>query len=241
MPARGKFIAIEGIDGSGKRTQIEMLAKALRERGIDYSRVSFPHYEGFFGKMVAQFLNGQFGSLDAVDPHFSALLYAGDRLELKPQIEEALAAGKVVLADRYIGSNLAHQGSRAPRAKRAGFLKWLKQLEYEVYQLPKEDLVIYLRVPARQAQHLVSKKAARQYTKRRRDLQEANLAHLMAASQVYDELAKQPNWIRIQCATGQDKRGSRSAALALRSPESIHADVLAAVESRVLAQLTTKG
>jgi dTMP kinase len=226
MPARGKFIAIEGIDGSGKRTQIEMLANALAARGVDCVRVSFPHYEGFFGKLVAQFLNGQFGPLEDVDPHFSALLYAGDRLESKSQIANALVAGKVVLADRYIGSNLAHQGARVSPRKRATFLDWLKQLEYQVYQLPKEDLVLYLRVPPRQAQKLVGRKGARTYTKRRRDLQEANLAHLVAASKVYDELSRQPNWKRIECS---DTAGGRS----LRTPESIHAEILAAVQDRV--------
>jgi dTMP kinase len=240
MPARGKFIAIEGIDGSGKRTQIEMLASALAERGIVYMQVSFPRYEGFFGKMVAQFLNGEFGSLKNVDPHFSALLYAGDRLESKQQIENALAGGKVVLADRYIGSNLAHQGARVRGTRRADFLKWLKQLEYGIYGLPKEDLVLYLRVPPKQAQRLVSRKAARQYTQRRRDLQEANLAHLVTASRVYDELAKEPNWVRIECAAGQSKPRSRASAAALRSPESIHEDVLAAVEERVLAQMAIR-
>lgn len=242
MPARGKFIAIEGIDGSGKRTQIEMLAGALASRGIECARVAFPRYEGFFGKMVAQFLNGQFGELDAVDAHFSALLYAGDRLESKPQIEQALAEGKVVLADRYIGSNLAHQGARAGRQNRAEFLKWLKQLEYGIYELPKEDLVIYLRVPARQAQRLISKKGAREYTKRRRDLQEANLSHLIAASEVYDELAKQPNWVRIDCSTPPTKgKRTRGSAAALRTPELIHEDVLAAADARVLGQIISKG
>lgn len=242
MPARGKLIAIEGIDGSGKRTQIEMLADALASRGIECVRVAFPRYEGFFGKMVAQFLNGQFGELDAVDPHFSALLYAGDRLESKPQIEKALGDGKVVLADRYIGSNLAHQGSRARRRNRAEFLRWLKQLEYEIYELPKEDLVIYLRVPAKQAQQLVSKKGAREYTKRRRDLQEANLSHLVASAEVYDELARQPNWVRIECATApaKGKRAGGSAA-ALRTPEAIHEDVLAAVKARVLKWMAAEG
>src|SRR6202012_2512634 len=125
MAARGKFIVLEGIDGSGKRTQLDLVAKAFTSRGIPFTQVGFPNYEGFFGKMVAQFLNGDFGSLDAVDPHFSALLYAGDRLESKPTIESALAAGNAVLADRYIGSNLAHQGARVPPEKRAAFLDWL--------------------------------------------------------------------------------------------------------------------
>src|ERR1700719_3071896 len=124
MPTRGKFIVLEGIDGSGKRTQLDMLALALSSRGLALTQVSFPNYPGFFGKMVAQFLTGELGSLDAVDPHFSALLYAGDRLESKPSIESALSEGKIVLADRYIGSNLAHQGARVPPEKRAEFLRW---------------------------------------------------------------------------------------------------------------------
>src|SRR5271167_2323176 len=109
MSVRGKFIVLEGIDGSGKRTQLELLARTFTERGIPFSQISFPDYEGFFGKLVAQFLNGEFGALEAVDPHFSALLYAGDRLEAKPLLDAALASGKIVLADRYVGSNLAHQ------------------------------------------------------------------------------------------------------------------------------------
>jgi dTMP kinase len=225
MPARGKFIVLEGIDGSGKRTQLEMLARALDARKIPHMQVSFPRYDGFFGKLVARFLNGEFGPLDAVDAHFSALLYAGDRLEAKPKIEAELTAGRMVLADRYIGSNLAHQTARVPPAKGGEFLKWLKQLEYGIYALPAEDLVIYLRVPAAQAHRLVGQKAARDYTKLRRDLLEADLAHLEAASDVYDQLAVQKNWKKIECFD--------AAAQALRAPEEIHMEVLAAVETRI--------
>jgi dTMP kinase len=228
MPPRGKLIVLEGIDGSGKGTQMDMLARALEAHGIAYARLSFPRYEGFFGKMAAQFLNGEFGPLGAVDPHFSALLYAGDRLESKPEMEAALAEGKILLADRYIGSNLAHQGARMPARKRAAFLDWLMRLEYEIYGLPREDLVIYLRVPPGQARRLVGKKAARQYTKRKRDLQEANLAHLKAASALYDELAHQPNWMRIECAEPAG-RGTAS----LRTPEAIHQEAVEAIEKRM--------
>jgi len=225
MPARGKFIVLEGIDGSGKRTQLELLARAFADRGLEFSRVSFPNYGGFFGKLVARFLNGEFGSLESVDPHFAALLYAGDRLESKPALEAALAAGNMLLSDRYIASNLAHQGSRVPPAKREEFLGWLRQLEYEIYGLPAEDLVIYLRVPVAQAHRLVASKNARDYTDKTHDIQEADIAHLEAASRVYDELARQPHWVRVECldaATGS-----------LRSPEAIHDEILAAVEARI--------
>lgn len=223
MVARGKFIVIEGIDGSGKRTQLDLLARALRERGFDFSPVSFPNYAGFFGKLVARFLNGEFGSLESVDPHFSALLYAGDRLESKPALESALAAGKILISDRYIASNLAHQGSRVPADKRDEFLAWLRQLEYEIYGLPAEDLVIYLRLPVAHAHRLVASKNAREYTDKSHDIQEADLAHLEAASRVYDQLARQPHWVRVECLD--------AASGSLRSPEAIHREILGAVEA----------
>jgi dTMP kinase len=226
MPPRGKFIVLEGIDGSGKHTQMDLLARALVSRGVEFAQIGFPNYDGFFGKLVARFLNGDFGRLEAVDPHFSALLYAGDRLESKPQLESELAEGKTVVADRYIASNLAHQGARTPPEQRAAFLRWLKQLEYEIYALPHEDLVVYLRVPPAEAQQLVAKKGKREYTQLERDIQEASSAHLEAASALYDELAKQPDWVTIECFDAAAKK--------LRTPMAIHKDVVAAVESRVL-------
>src|ERR1700745_2482435 len=126
MPVRGKLIAIEGIDGSGKRTQVELLATALRTQGHSVHSTGFPQYDSWFGKMVGQFLNGELGPLEAVDPHFTALLYAGDRFEAKPKIEAALNEGKIVLIDRYIGSNLAHQTARTAPEKRAEFRKWIE-------------------------------------------------------------------------------------------------------------------
>jgi dTMP kinase len=225
MAARGKFIVLEGIDGSGKRTQLAMLARALSERGMACEQVSFPNYGGFFGKVVARFLNGEFGPLKAVDPHFSALLYAGDRFELKTKMEAALASGKTLLADRYIGSNLAHQGARALPSARSEFLEWLRHLEYHVYGLPTEDLVIYLRVPVDEAHRLIGEKAARDYTNRRRDLQEADRAHLAAAADVYDELARQNNWVKIDCVA--DTSGQ------MRSPESIHDEIISVIAERL--------
>ena len=99
-----------------------------------------------------------FGPLEEVDPQFTALLYAGDRFEAKKQLVEALEAGKIVLADRYVGSNLAHQAARVAAAARAEFVKWIEHLEYGIYGLPRESAVIYLRVPPAEAQKLVGLK-----------------------------------------------------------------------------------
>jgi dTMP kinase len=233
MAARGKLIVFEGIDGSGKRTQLELLAQSLLKRGVPFTQVGFPRYDGFFGKLVGQFLNGEFGPLEAVDPHFSALLYAGDRFESKQGMESSLAAGKAVLSDRYIGSNLAHQGARVPAAIRAEFLEWLARMEYEIYGLPREDLVLYLRLPVTEAHRLIGEKEQREYTTLRRDLQEADTSHLAAAAAVYGELARQPNWVTIECMDSTRR--------ALRLPEEIHKDILAAVEARVFSPARAKG
>ncbi|HKV27542.1 MAG TPA: hypothetical protein VJN90_04655 [Candidatus Acidoferrales bacterium] len=233
MPARGKFIALEGIDGSGKRTQLEMLSRALRKRGVAHITVSFPHYEGFFGRMVARYLNGEFGSLSEVDAHFSALLYAGDRLENKKQLEESLAQGKVILADRYIGSNLAHQGARVPRRRVAEFLRWLEALEYGAYGLPREDVVIYLRVLPAKAQRMVGGKNARGYTRHRHDLQEASLAHLKAAAHIYDQMAKRKNWRAVNCMARNEHE--------MLAPEAIHREIMEVVESRILQNARLSG
>ena len=219
-------MAVEGIDGSGKRTQIDLFSRVLEARGVAHVRYSFPRYESSFGRLVARYLNGEFGRLDTVDAHFSALLYAGDRFESKAELEAALAEGKTVLADRYIGSNLAHQTARVSPQRREEFLSWLRRLEYGIYGLPAEDLVIYLRLPAVEAHRLVGLKKAREYTNLQRDLQEADLKHLEQAALVYDRLATEPNWVTVECFD--------SAAGELRPPEEIHRAVMGAVESRLV-------
>jgi dTMP kinase len=232
MPARGKLIALEGIDGSGKRTQLDLLAEKLEGRGLAVSRISFPRYESFYGKLVGRYLNGEFGALEAVDPHLSALLYAGDRLEAKPEMEAALAAGKFVLADRYIGSNLAHQSARVPAKGREEFVSWLKRLEYGLYNLPTEDLVIYLRLPVAEAHRLVGLKSAREYTSLQRDIQEADIKHLEQTATMYERLATDAHWASIDCMDATSG--------ALCSPAEIHERVFGVVESRVLPQASAR-
>ena len=224
MIVQNKFLAIEGIDGAGKRTQIDLLCKLLKKRSVAFTRFSFPRYDSFHGRMVGQFLDGNFGRLADVNAQFSALLYAGDRLEAKPEIERALAKGRVVVADRYVASNLAHQGARIPARKRNAFLKWLLQLEYKIHGVPREGLVILLRVPAKQAQRLVERKPKRGYTRKKKDIQEADLKHLREAAKVYDQLARAPNWMTIECF--DDDAGT------LRPANEIHTELLQRIEAR---------
>jgi dTMP kinase len=217
----GKLIAIEGIDGSGKQTQVRLLARELESRGHKVLATGFPQYDSWFGKMVGQFLNGDFGALDSVDPHFTALLYAGDRFECKQPIVAALQNGDIVLADRYVGSNLAHQTARSAPEKRAEFRAWIEHLEYGIYGLPRETLVLYLRVPPREAQILVAKKSARVYTEAAHDILESSIWHLQDAADMYDQLSSGSNWKTIECFD--------AASQTMHTPEEIATAVLMAV------------
>lgn len=221
MTASGLLIAIEGIDGSGKHTQAKLLEHSLAADGYPVYATGFPQYDSWFGSMVGKFLNGDFGPLDSVDPRFTALLYAGDRFEGKGAIEAALAEGKIVLIDRYVGSNLAHQGARAPAEKRAEFLRWIEHLEYSVYSLPRENLILYLRVPPSQAQKLVARKTERNYTSATHDIQENSLRHLEDAAEMYDMLSRSRPWATIQCYDAGTS--------GLRLPEDIATETLQAV------------
>jgi len=211
-------------------------AIAAGEGGHSVYSTGFPQYDSWFGKMVGQFLNGELGALEVVDPHFTALLYAGDRFEAKPKIESALNEGKIVLIDRYIGSNLAHQTARVPPEKRDNFRRWIEHLEYNIYDLPREDLILYLRVPPVEAQKLVGRKSQRTYTNAKQDLLEASLRHLQDAAAMYDQLARSAPWVTIECFDAQ--------AGAMRSVKEIARDVLTAVApvlSTAVASKSEKG
>lgn len=225
MAPRGKLVAVEGIDGAGKRTQVELLGRALDERSIAHFELSFPRYRSFFGQAVKRYLTGDFGRLEQVDPHFSALLYAGDRLEARPKIEAGLSAGQLLLADRYVASNLAHQGARVGPRRREEFLAWVRQLEYEIFALPKEDLIIYLRVPVEES----ARRTAARGQRLTRDIQESDLKHLEAAAAVYEELSHEPEWVIVDGFDPETKQP--------RPPEEIHRELLRLVASRLKLDL----
>jgi dTMP kinase len=222
MTKPGLLIAIEGIDGSGKHTQARLLEHTLLAKGFPVHATGFPQYESWFGQMIAKFLNGEFGPLESVDPHFTAMLYAGDRFEVKRELESALDEGRIVLVDRYVGSNLAHQVARAPAAKRAELLRWIEHLEYAIYGLPRENLILYLRVPPREAQKLIARKSLRNYTSAKHDIQEMNLRHLEDAAEMYDMLSRGRPWATIQCFDAQNN--------AMRLPEDIAREMMEALK-----------
>ena len=215
---------MEGIDGSGKGTQAERLHQRLADSGTRSSLISFPRYaDTLFGKAVGDFLNGRFGTLDQVNPFLVSLLYAGDRFESRAMLLETIANNDVVVLDRYVASNMAHQASKLDGDERDELIRWIEQIEYDIYNLPRADLIVLLDLPVNAAQKLVALKQQRSYTDKTADLQEADAAYLERVRAVYQRLAtEQPNWYRLNCCTGGD---------AIRSIDEIAAEIWGVVEA----------
>jgi dTMP kinase len=188
MDPRGRFIVIEGTDGSGKTVQFERLVLALPE-GAKVGTLDFPQYSEPSSYFVQKYLTGKYGG--EVGPYAASVFYAVDRFDAKLKTFQWLAEGRTVIANRYVASNMAHQGAKIEKKnEREKFYRWLYDLEYGMFGIPKPDLNIVLHVPAEISYELIAKKNAREYLSgKKRDLHEADFIRLKRAEEVYLEVA----------------------------------------------------
>ena len=202
------LIVIEGIDGSGKGTQAQQLTERLTATGRRVQLLSFPRYrETLFGHAIGDFLNGRFGQLNEVHPFLASVLYAADRFESKSVLTEALQQSDVVVCDRYVPSNLAHQGAKLDGAERDELLRTIERIEFDVFALPRPSLVVLLDVPVVIAQRNIAAKKPRSYTDKAADLQEADAAYLQRVRDVYLQLAAaDPVWQRVESTRAGEQR-----------------------------------
>lgn len=205
---RGRLVAICGIDGSGKATQTELLARRAEAEGFRVQEVSFPRYgQGFFADLIERYLRGEFAERAAdVSPYLATLPYALDRWQAAPQLRDWLAAGRLVLCNRYVPANLAHQGSKLPsEAERRAFFEWVARLEYGILELPRPDLHILLEMPPEAAMRLVRERGSRTAgPPQGRDIHEADPGHLQATAAAYRQVAGETSgpWAVIACWHG---------------------------------------
>lgn len=204
---KGTFIVIEGSDGSGKGTQFKIVSDRLREQGYDIATYDFPQYDQDSSYFVREYLNGNYGSADELGAYTPSLFFALDRFQASQSIKKDLEAGKVVLSNRFIGANLAHQGQKIDdETERTKYYDWLYDLEFNILGIPKPDVNIVLLVPAEIAQKLVDLKEARSYTDKKRDIHEADLNHLTRAVAAYEKLCEQfpEQFTAIQSTQGDE-------------------------------------
>lgn len=225
---RGRIAVIEGSDSSGKEVQPKKLVEVLREKGYLVSFLDFPRYDEFFGKLVGRYLAGEFGDSQEVSPWLSALPYSLDRFEKKEEVAKWIAQGRILVCNRYIGSNLAFMSAKLPENERPIFIEWLEELEYKRLGVPMEDISVFLHVPAKIGQILTYKKDEKVYMKGkgRGDIHERNLPYLEEVIKQYFWLAEnRKRFALVECMADDEN---------LRPKEEIHQEILETLRERAI-------
>jgi dTMP kinase len=205
---KGKLIVIDGTDGSGKATQVALLKRHLEKDGHIVKIVDFPeYYKNFFGAFIGHCLSEQYYNFLGVHPKIASVLYAADRWQSSEEMREWLKKGYIVIANRYVSANQIHQGGKIKSAKkRNDFIKWLDEMEYEVFEIPRPDITLYLSLPIKIVLELLEKRGSskmkREYLKRGKDVHEADENFLINSRKSALKLVKEvPNFIKIECET----------------------------------------
>ena len=205
MAKKGKLIVIDGTDGSGKATQVKLLRTRLMKEGYTVKLLDFPeYYKNFFGKFIGHCLSEQYYNWINIHPKIASIAYAADRWESSEKLRDWLKKGYIVLSNRYVSANEIHQGGKIKNAnKRANFIKWLEEMEYEVFKIPKPDTVFYMNVPMNIILKLIkerNKKTSRSYMGKKKDIVEGNIPYLTNSNKTALWLTKnQKGWIKIDC------------------------------------------
>jgi dTMP kinase len=184
------LIVIEGLDGAGKSTQIRQLADYFNKKGVRNSYLHFPRMDSpFFGEMIARFLRGELGDVNQVDPYVVALLYACDRMDASKMISNWLNDGEVVILDRYVYSNVGFQCAKiSDEAEQDKLRKWIVDLEFNYYKIPRPDLNLFLDVPFQfTVDRLTENRKGddRDYLKGKEDIHEKDLSFQERVRQIY--------------------------------------------------------
>jgi dTMP kinase len=203
-----KLFVIEGVDGSGKSTQLKLLRDYITQKGFDCEFLHFPRTDApFFGELIARFLRGEFGSLNDVDPYLVALLYAGDRKDAAALISGWLSNKKIVLLDRYTYSNIAYQCAKIEDPLlQDKLMQWILALEFEHFAIPKPDLNIFLDVPFSFTEQKLSSTRSgndRDYLNGNRDIHEESLNFQKKVRDIYLKVARSDDrLVVIDCNEG---------------------------------------
>jgi dTMP kinase len=218
----GKLIVFEGTDCSGKSTQINLLISRLELMKRSVVTLDFPNYSTPTGKIVRRYLDGEFGPADEVPAKLASIFYATDRHVSKGFIHDELTKGNVTILDRYVESNMGHQGGKIRDVKeREAFFEWLKDLEYGNFELPKPDVVVLLYMPHKVGLELMKgrvRKSEFHPGEDELDGHEGNREHMKHAEESYLHLAEYYGWIVVNCAPD----GTINS---LKTPEDIHEEL----------------
>ena len=196
----GIFIDLEGLDGSGKTTQTELICKRLAADGIDYRQIKLPDYESDSSILVRKYLAGDFGkNAGDVNAYAASVLYAADRFaSFTEKWGEDYRNGKLIFADRYTPANALYQMTKLQKSEWDPFLEWLFDFEYEKIGIPAPDKVIFLDMPVEVSQRLMTSRYGGDESKK--DVHEANVEFLNACREAALYVARKYGWSVVECA-----------------------------------------
>lgn len=196
------FIVIEGLDGAGKSTQVALMRNMFEQQyGKKVEYLHFPRFDApVYGELIARFLRGELGALDQVNPYLVALIYAGDRQQAATLIRNWLNAGKVVIVDRYVYSNIAYQCAKQPAGELTALKKWILNLEYGHNDIPRPDLSLFLDVPFAFTEKKLTEQREgddRDYLQGKKDIHEASLDLQRRVRKVYLSCTQDDSSFRV--------------------------------------------
>lgn len=213
------FTVIEGLDGCGKSTQVDLLEQALRAQSKAFLHIKLPDYESPSSALVNMYLSGAFGSNAAdVNVYAASAFYAVDRYaNFVTKWKSAYLSGTDIIADRYTTSNAIYQLAKLDKSEWDAYLEWLSDFEYRKMEIPKPDKVVFLDMPVAISQKLMSKRYEGDESKK--DVHEKNIAFLMQCREAALYTAEKWGWHIINCASGDSPR----------SREEIHLEIMSAI------------
>ncbi len=213
---KGIFIVIDGQDGTGKATQTKLLVERMRQEGLPIETISFPQYKNQSAGPLKEYMSGAYGSAEDVSPYQASVLYAVDRFDASKKIRNWLESGINIIADRYVGSNMGHQGSKiADHKERQKYFDWNSEFEHELMDLPKPDMNIVLQIPVEISLELMEKRtqAGGQKHDLKKDIHEMDPNHLKQTAAAYLDLVDYIDYFHgVQCVENN----------LLLSPDEIH-------------------
>ncbi len=197
---KGKLIVIEGLDGSGKSTQEELLKKKLAACGHNINFIKLPNYDDPACELVKMYLSGRFGKKPGdVNAYAASSFFAVDRyVSYHCYWKDAYLNGEIFLADRYTTSNAYHQLTKTDRKDWDAYLEWLEDFEYNKMGIPKPDAVIYLDMPIEVSQKLMTGRYNGDETKK--DIHEKDTEYLNNCRVAADYACNKLGWRRIECS-----------------------------------------
>ncbi len=198
----GKLFVIEGLDGSGKQTQSELIYERLKKENYDIIRVEYPNYKSESSSLVKMYLRGDFGeNADDVSAYIASTFYAADRYaSYKTEYQSFYENGGIVLADRYTTSNMVHQASKIHDAEqRRKYLDWLCDLEFSIYGIPVPTQVFFLDIDPADAMMLMRGRDNKFTHTGEKDIHEKSESHLRNSYQTAKYLISRYGWESVPC------------------------------------------